>query len=143
MFKNKEEPVAIAEQAEEVKPEFPSDRCSGSGGDSGYSVEARLMFNGACELVGGIPLGPTWTPLHFQQASIGVPKGNVGYGHLPFTDLLPYESAQALRWWFLANANASRSGGTLCVETRLIKHRCEYTFKEIAEEAVEVIGKDD
>lgn len=139
MFKDKEKPVAV-EQGE-AKPEFPHDRASGSGHADGYSVEARLMFNGASEVIAGVPLGPTWAPLHFPESPIGVPKGNVGWGHLPHTDLLPYESAQALRWWFLANANVSRPGGSLCVETRLIKHRCEYSFKEIAEEPVDATDR--
>lgn len=135
VFKRKDLPVDDKPEPVE-KPEFPEDRARGSGGSNGYSVEARLVFNGASEVVGGTVLGPNWKTLHFEKSPIGIPKGRVGWGHMPDTSLLPYESAQALRWWFLAVVADERPGGTLCVETRLIKHRCEYTFKEVAEKPV-------
>lgn len=119
MFKEKAKPDAVVEAAEQEKPEFPREGSSGSGGGRGYVVEARLNFNGASEIINGEALGPNWKVLHFERGTVGVPQGNVAWGHLPGTTLLAYESAQALRWWFLANAAASRPAGALCIETDL------------------------
>jgi hypothetical protein len=118
--------------------QFPVDRASGSGSTDGYTVEARLNYNGRSEVIAGVCLGPTWVTLDFQKApaGFGVPQGNVGHGHLPYTDLLAYPSAQALRWWFLANAYAERKD--TCLETRLIKHTASYSFKEVATGVVDL-----
>lgn len=71
------------------------------------------------------------------STGFGVPKGDVGYGHLPHTDLLPYASAQALRWWFVANAAVACRD--ICLQTRLVEHNATYTFKEVAVRAVECL----
>ncbi len=40
---------------------------------------------------------------------------------------MTYEQAEAMRWWFLANIEATRIGGCLCFETRLVEYRAEYS----------------
>jgi hypothetical protein len=128
------------EEAQIAESEFPKQASSGSGGGRGYSVEVRLNYNGAAEIVNGIAVGPNWTRLHFEKAVVGVPQGNVCWGHLPNTSLLGYASAQALRWWFLANAEATR-GHALCIETRLVRHDCTYSYKETPVAAQDETGE--
>lgn len=142
MFKKEKEQVAVTEPETAAESEFPKKGGSGGGSGRGYTVEARLNFNGASEIINGIALGPTWATLHFPEAPIGVPKGAVCWGYLPHTSLLAYPSAQALRWWFLANAEVSRAGGTLCIETRLVQHDCTYSFAETPVAAVDATGRE-
>lgn len=119
---------------------FPSKGPSrGSGSDTLYSIQAR-MATYEPQLVCGHLLDLRWTTLHFPSAPIGVPQ------HRPFqfgammTGLMSYQAAQALRWWFHAEADKESCG--LCLETRLIEHRVRYEYSSEAVRAVCLIGGD-
>ncbi len=125
-----------ASDIEAEPPEFPRDSMSGSGSVRGYTVEVRLMFNGHSRVVNGMALGPTWARVHFPEAPIGVPKGRF-LGSLS-DDVVPfmaYPSAQALRWWFIANAAMTHDD--ICLETRLVEHDLSYQHKDVETRAVE------
>jgi hypothetical protein len=117
---------------------FPKKGTSGSGGLIAYSVEARYAFPSP-KVIAGMTLDARWQKVQFTEAAMGVPIGR-SYNDpwLRNTGLLGYQAAQALRWWFLAHAEAELS--CLCVETRLIEHKIEYSYSETAQKAAAHIG---
>src|SRR5690606_9220355 len=73
---------------------------------------------------------------------VGVPSGPPSLSGLrDKLGLYSYQAAQALRWWF--HANAAASWNDLCLETRLVKHRVKYSYECEAISAHAVIGGDD
>lgn len=99
-------------------------RNGASGSTCGYSVEARYNYARSIEF-GEQIFDTRWQEVHFVASEIGIPARRC-------TELAPlglYErtQAEALRWWFLAALEASRAGGSICWETRLVKHHVEYT----------------
>lgn len=119
--------------------EFPSKGSSGSGTEIAYSVQARLAYHQPRQVCGHL-LDLRWTTLYFEKSPIGVPvrAGSMARGHC---GLLSYQAAQALRWWFLAQAELEFS--CLCLETRLVEHRVEYSYSATAARAGAIIGGDD
>lgn len=91
----------------------------------GYTVEARLVQKLTPQIVCGNALDGEWRTLHFQRGGGGVPARHELDHGLGMFHLYTYEAAQALRWWFLANAD---SLGRL-IETRLVRHKVEYSAK--------------
>lgn len=127
----------------EAPKEFPRKASSGSGGVTGYSVEARLNYHEPRTISGQI-FDNRWSTVHFQQTvpPFGVPSGR-RYNSCWYdqTGLFSYQAAQALRWWFLANAEVEFS--CLCLETRLIEHEIKYSYSSTGVKAGAVIGGDD
>lgn len=109
---------------------FPMKGSSGSGSDSGFTVQARYAYPEPKDFHGQI-LDNRWRTLHFQQSPIGVPA-QARYapwsGSMP--GLMTYPAAEALRWWFIANA--AHSFDHFCLETRIIKHEIKYSYSEEA-----------
>lgn len=124
---------------EEEAPEFPRKGGSGSGTSRGYTVEARLNYNGQSKIINGMALGPKWVQLSFNEVpgGLGVPKGLV-FGADRFSNLLGYPNAQALRWWFVATAAEDFSG--ICLETRLVEHELKYSHTTTGMGAVEAFA---
>lgn len=89
----------------------------------GYTVEVRTSYREP-SLVCGVIVYATWRtlPHETRKDGFGVP---VGYFDKELSEhgLLGYHAAQTLRWWFMSTADAERSLGSLCLETRLRKHR--------------------
>lgn len=101
--------------------------CSRSGHCHGYIVEVRLNSTRPA-VVNNMLLDTRWQRVSFSKTQQGVPRGPwYLYHELAGCDLLGYASAQALRWWFIANADADI--GTYCLETRLVEYRIEYSTK--------------
>lgn len=136
MFNKKSEPEtpAVPETAEAVS-EFPIKGQSGSGSTLGYSVEARSTFSRP-QPFGEIVLDERWLRIYFPKGPIGVPAENrfTSTG-LRECSLLPYASAEALRWWFLAEIEKGIGG--MCVETRIVQHQVKYQYSE------EIVGRDE
>ncbi len=128
--------------AEEVaNPEKLRDGPSGSGTTFAYTVEARLMFH-TPEQFGDIILDKKWRQIHFKEGSTGIPLGNrYELPELLHACAYSYETAQALRWGFLAEANARSQTGALCLETRLVQYRIEYSYKAVQERVVEYVER--
>lgn len=123
--------------------DFPRKRTSGNGGVIAYSVEARYAYPDAKVFAGNL-LDARWRTVQFEKAMppVGVPVGrSYNSPWLQQTGLFEYQAAQALRWWFLAIAEAEFSCG--CIETRLIEHKIEYSYASTANKPVALVGGDD
>lgn len=118
---------------------FPKLTGSGSGGILGYTVEARLAYPEAGSILGQI-FDLRWKRVHFDPGSpVGVPGPRSQ--DAARLGLMDYAQAQAMRWWFVAAADAEFSAG--CVETRIVKHTGSYTYTAQAVSAHAYIGGDD
>lgn len=122
----------------DVKPDysapadtFPKKGSNASGTQQGYMVEARLAYPEP-KMVAGHLLDLRWKKLTFDPAKGGVP---IGRGWPEYCGLMNYQAAQALRWWFIAEAERDYMSG--CLETRLVKHRLVYSW------SIEAIGASD
>lgn len=102
---------------------------SGSGSQDWFLVEARLDYSEPRSVAGHM-LDDRWRRLDFPRSLVGVPctSTQFGYGAADH-GMMNIEAAEALRWWFLAQAEADRIGGSLCVETRIVKVCYHYTFR--------------
>lgn len=144
MFKTKNaEKETVAPSVSEAEPEFPSKGTSGSGSGRGYLPQARYVNDGDGLAINDWALGPKWKTIPFEKIlppGVGIPTRTPCHGHIPHSNLLSYEAAQAIRWWFLAFLEAHMVTGSLCVETRLVKHDCQYSFSETAVEAADFTG---
>lgn len=129
-------PEAAVEAASAVKAEFPRKVHEGSTPRLyGYSVQARFYghTNGQSKRVNdNFTLTATWQNIPFETSNVGVPAQHWGLDrHLAIVNLMSYDAAQALRWWFLASLNAQPLG-SLCVETRLIQHEVRVNWTSTA-----------
>lgn len=114
---------------------------SGNGTIYGYVVQARYNFHYP-EKFGDIILGKRWRTLAFLEVrpDIGVPIGDSWEAPIfKQVGCYSYEAAQALRWWFLAQANAHHPTGSLCLETRLVQMKVEYSHKSTPSGHVETL----
>lgn len=139
MFAKKEE---VAAPVEDVA-EFPKKGQSGSGTEEAYSVQARFMYNSPQQF-GKQIFDQRWTTVQFDQVTppFGVPHGApTVLGVRDTCGLYGYQAAQALRWWF--HANAAAAWQDTCLETRLVKHKLQYEFSSEAVSAHAIIGGDD
>lgn len=120
--------------------EFPKKGSNHNGTEHAYTIEARSMFNEP-QVFGKQIFDQRWKRVQFDQVA---PPFGVPAGHSMVADRLglhSYPAAQALRWWFHANAHATFSG--ICLESRIVKHAVSYTFSEEAVSAHEVISGED
>jgi hypothetical protein len=115
--------------------------CSGS--TFGYAVEARCSYIEPRQ-IGDVLLGTEWKRIPFAAAKCGVPIGaEYEAPTLKMCGLLSYQAAQALRWWFHADAEREPLGGSLCLETRIVKYAIQYSYKTEAVSTHCVIGGED
>ena len=128
----------------EKDAEYPRKGQSGSGTTHGFSVEARFNSGLGIKEICGIQLTSQWKTLTFAKVDPpipGVPNGSILHYFPRYFDLLTYEAAQAMRWWFHAEAEHQMLGG-LCIETRLVKHKVTYSIAEEAVSHHEHVGGD-
>ena len=85
----------------------------------GYTVQARYSRDGAKEICGQT-FTDSWSEVRFERGRTGVPISSPGDHAINVSGLLSYQSAEAMRWWFLANAAAQFNH--MCLETRIIEH---------------------
>jgi hypothetical protein len=104
---------------------------SGSGTTRGYSVEARFAHREP-RAVGGELFDNRWKRVHWIENShgIGNPRPYFRENVLDELGLMGLNEAEALRWNFLCLADASGPAGSLCFETRLVKHEVKYSRSE-------------
>ncbi len=119
--------------------EFPKKGTSASGTDTAYTVEARMAYHRP-EIVAGHNLDLRWSRVSFEASRVGVPNRPSMFP-LERLGLLSYQAAQALRWWFVAEA--AKDHKHLCVETRLVEHEVKYSYSETAERACAQVGGED
>jgi hypothetical protein len=129
--------------ADALQGDFPKNVGKSSGSTVGYTVEAR--YNSfEPKQIGGVLLDNRWRRLDFAPGSPGVPVAKIHESELTRNRLMNYPGAQALRWWFIANCEAEGFwGGSLCVDTRLVKHQVVYSYETTAEIAQAYIGSED
>lgn len=145
--KKKEVTVEVDKKPEERKhgqtreeASYPYSNGSRSGEEDGWAVEARYVYPVPIKL-GDQIFDNRWRTVDFRRSPIGVPSSDIMHVHAASMGLLPYISAQALRWCFLAEINRDGFGG-LCMETRLVKHRVKYSVSAEAVSAHDNLGGD-
>ena len=116
----------------ELEPDYQTKRGSGSGVDTVYGVEARYAYPEP-RIICGQVFDNRWRQVYFKEAAGGVPINNSQQCPRAALDgLYNYEAAQALRWWFHAQAAADTFGSSICLETRLVEHKIKYTYETVA-----------
>ena len=134
MSTSNSEPLTTEEKAEDL--ELPQGMSANATGQSGYQVQARYN-NHEPKQFGELILDKRWKTLYFPKSPIGVPSRRQWDWHLGATECLSFPAAQALRWWFMAQCHCEEWGGGLCVETRIVAFRIEYSVKSTAEMVLE------
>lgn len=124
----------------ELEDGYTRDGSSGTGTEIAYTVEARNNYIDPRQ-VGGQIFDNRWRRVIFHRDVIGVPQCDRHNRHTREHGMLGYQAAQALRWWVHATAEAERMA--ICLETRIIKHTIEYSYKITAVSAHEMIGGED
>jgi hypothetical protein len=120
---------------------YPHEVGRQSGGISAYSVEARYMYTDTLT-VGSQVFDTRWRTVHFSESAlVGVPRCGSHDWAIMATNLCSYQAAQALRWWFHADLAKDFRGS--CLETRIVKHKINYSLDYSAESAHELITGDD
>ncbi|MBR8182114.1 hypothetical protein KDW54_06850 [Burkholderia ambifaria] len=131
----------VIEQAGVVS-EFPKSGQSGNGRTTGYSVEARFVTTSQDHVViNGVIYTDRWKRVHVDQGPVGVPPHGRFESWLDQCLLMNYPAAQAIRWWFHALAEADFHN--ICLETRIVKHEVEYSYKERAVSEHALVGGED
>lgn len=113
-----------------VKPEREA-LPTGSGTTNVYTVEARYNYHEPTTLCGQ-QFDNRWREVQFERSTIGVPSNTFP---LDLSGFYSFNAAQALRYWFLAQA--TMSAGAFCIETRLVRHKAKYSYEVKAEAYVD------
>lgn len=105
---------------------------SGSGSMRCYVVEARCRCDRPQVLTSGEIMDGQWRQIHFPRGSaIGV-RVQLWNRMAEAEGYLDFAAANALAWWFMANADYRSDGGmvlrALGVETRLVQVEFAYSF---------------
>jgi hypothetical protein len=135
--------VSKAFRASLSKPhnrEFPSLAGNSSGTVYGYSVEAKIIDGGGPDVINDQLFSDAgWTRVEFNDDSpIGVPNARHRSDFVAITGYYHYETAQALRWWFVAAAP-----NNFGLQTRLVKHEIKYTTQVVALKAVSFLDNEE
>lgn len=86
----------------------------------GYRVEAHQALPGKIDEVGGQSFAGEWKEVRFDPGmGFGVPANMFG-PHLRLSQCLSWEQANALAWWFLAQAEATGKHG---IRVRLVRYK--------------------
>lgn len=111
---------------------FPRKGCSGGGSCPAYSVEARHMYSEPIK-IGDQIFTKEWKRVNFKRGDTGIPV-RLFCREAEDMGLLPYGSAQALRWSLHSGID------TICLETRIVKHTVTWSHSETVEGAFDVIS---
>lgn len=119
-----------------MSDEYPKKSSNARGTEEAYSVEARCTDIRPRTIAGRL-FDNRWQKVAFDQAAIGVPGGPSHNHHSRHLGLLTYSAAQALRWWIHAAADVEVIG-SICLETKLVKHqiRYEWSCEAVSEHAM-------
>lgn len=121
--------------------EPPYDASRGSMAGDGWTVEVRLDDYAQPTPVGDMLVSHQWQRVIFAPAAIGVPSHSEYQSYLGYTRYLSYPAAQALRWWF--HAEATKASLALGLRSRLVKHRIRVEHKvEAVSVHCEIGGED-
>lgn len=110
-----------------------------SGEMEGYIVEMRVSIPGVIpRVIAGTHLSDKWVKLNPDKVlpGRGIPNGGPHTEYqLTMADLLSYPTAEALRWWAVAEAHSQ----CFDLETRLVKHRLTWSWRSEPKEAVKEV----
>jgi hypothetical protein len=103
---------------------------------TGYRPEVRTSYH-TPSLVAGQIVDSEWRPISYKtgEGILGIPHGYFDK-QLSEQGLLGYAAAEAIRWWFMAAAEAERPLGALYLETRLQSYSVVLTHKVTPKEVV-------
>ncbi len=73
-----------------------------------------------------------WRQVEFDLSANSIPMSPVHHRELLEHGLFSYAAAQALRWWFHAQAEIECAGGAPGLETRLVQHRLTFSHEVAA-----------
>lgn len=110
---------------------------SQGGTDYGYLVEARVDLSDPEQICGHL-LDNRWRTIYFTKNQLGVPN-QCSADAVNVLGLHTYHAAEALRYWFMAEAQNFRGWG-IGLETRLRCYKVTYkldSFKELFPEDME------
>lgn len=117
--------------------EFPRDESEGSGGCDAYSVEARHSFREPLN-INGQWFHKDWKRVRFDKVPEGFGVPNKLHAHEAESHgLLTWQTANAMRWWLHASSDA------ICLDTRIVRHRVEWSHKIVAVSAHHTVGGED
>ena len=116
---------------------------TGSGETEGYIVEMRVSRIPAKPYrIAGQDVWTEWTQLdpYKVEKGLGVPNGCGSKSQaLAMSGLMDYPTAEAIRWWAVAEAKAQYFD----LETRLVRHKLSWSWRSEPVDAVkEVTGYD-
>lgn len=97
-------------------------KSQGSLTSTGYTVEARFFMRDA-EIIRQQVYDGQWRQVKFDLSDNSIPMSPVHHRELLEHGLFSYSAAQALRWWFHAQAEIECVGGAPGLQTRLVQHR--------------------
>lgn len=112
---------------------------SGSGTDYGYKLEARFNYH-TPKRIGDLILDNRWREVPWFHAKHGIPRPNYLGRAETYGRLLTRNEAEAHRWVLACVMDADKIGGSICLETRLVKVRVTYDYKC---EKIEYVGAQD
>lgn len=122
----------------QLEEDYKTIKSQGSSTSTGYTVEARFFMRDA-EMIRQQVYDDKWRQVELYQSAIGVLMSTSYQRELIEHGLLSYSAAQALRWWFHAQAEIECVGGAPGLQTRLVQHRVTYT-NEVA--AIGVVNEE-
>lgn len=114
-----------------LERDYNTVKSQGSLTSTGYTVEARFFMRDA-EMIRQQVYDGQWRQVEFDQSAIGVPMSTSYHRELLEHGLFSYSAAQALRWWFHAQAEIECVGGAPGLQTRLVQHRLTCTHEVAA-----------
>jgi hypothetical protein len=114
-----------------LEEDYKTKKSKGSATRTGYTIEARFHVRDP-ENVGRQIFDQNWRQVEFDQSAIGVPMSTSYHRELLDHGLFSYSAAQALRWWFHAQAEIECVGGAPGLQTRLVQHRVTCTHEVAA-----------
>lgn len=97
-------------------------KSKGSSTSMGYTVEARFFMRESEKIRQKI-YDEQWRQVEFDLSANSIPMSPVHHRELLEHGLFSYAAAQALRWWFHAQAEIECAGGAPGLQTRLVEHR--------------------
>ena len=112
---------------------YKRERGNSSGTETFYTVECRCPGSRPIVVLGQA-ITSDWLPVQVDRGPVGVPV-SADWRNIATQGHYTYAAAQAIRWWFLAEAERCRLG--MFVETRLVKHETNYMSLTTAVAAVE------
>jgi hypothetical protein len=99
----------------------------------GYLVEVRSSYFIPTVLAKDLVIDSVWRRWPIGAGTVpnglNVPTGPHDHDMLVHGGLLTREAAEAHRWGLLATLDAASTLGALCIETRLVKVRYDWSYK--------------